>query len=235
MAQTRTRHGATSWPWHASAPGSTARRSDTVLVGDTPLDVRAAREAGARSIAVASGPYGLEALREAGADQVLADLGDTPTGARRGGSGTKREHRSCSVRDPQLRHDYRHAAERESRPDKLQWACALAQHQVRQGDDHHRVEGGEHRDEAHEALARGRGEQGVGAHVEHTDGEQGAEVGAAQRESRADGGDQEREQCHARDPVDQDRPERVGLGGLVHPHEERAGIRAQPRGPGPRR
>jgi phosphoglycolate phosphatase-like HAD superfamily hydrolase len=55
-----------------------AEVTDTVLVGDTPLDVRAAREAGARSVAVASGPYGLEALREAGADQVLADLGDTP-------------------------------------------------------------------------------------------------------------------------------------------------------------
>jgi phosphoglycolate phosphatase-like HAD superfamily hydrolase len=55
-----------------------AEVTDTVLVGDTPLDVRAAREGGARSVAVASGPYGLEALREAGADAVLADLGDTP-------------------------------------------------------------------------------------------------------------------------------------------------------------
>jgi phosphoglycolate phosphatase len=52
--------------------------SDTVLVGDTPLDVRAAHEAGARAVAVASGPYGLDALREAGADQVLEDLCDTP-------------------------------------------------------------------------------------------------------------------------------------------------------------
>jgi phosphoglycolate phosphatase-like HAD superfamily hydrolase len=52
--------------------------SDTVLVGDTPLDVRAAREAGARSVAVASGPYGLDALREAGADAVLEDLRNTP-------------------------------------------------------------------------------------------------------------------------------------------------------------
>jgi phosphoglycolate phosphatase len=51
--------------------------TDTVLVGDTPLDVRAAQEAGARSVAVASGPYGLDALREAGADAVLEDLRDT--------------------------------------------------------------------------------------------------------------------------------------------------------------
>ena len=50
---------------------------DTVLVGDTPLDVRAAHEAGARAVAVASGPYDAEALREAGADAVLEDLVDT--------------------------------------------------------------------------------------------------------------------------------------------------------------
>jgi len=47
----------------------------TVLVGDTPLDVRAAREAGARSVAVASGPYRARELREA--DAVLEDLRDT--------------------------------------------------------------------------------------------------------------------------------------------------------------
>jgi phosphoglycolate phosphatase len=51
--------------------------TDTVLVGDTPRDVHAAHEAGARAVAVASGPYGLEALREAGADAVLEDLCDT--------------------------------------------------------------------------------------------------------------------------------------------------------------
>jgi phosphoglycolate phosphatase-like HAD superfamily hydrolase len=50
---------------------------DTVLVGDTPLDVRAAHEAGARAVAVASGPYGLDELAAAGADAVLADLRDT--------------------------------------------------------------------------------------------------------------------------------------------------------------
>ena len=50
---------------------------DTVLVGDTPLDVSAAHEAGARAVAVASGPYGVADLREAGADSVLEDLGDT--------------------------------------------------------------------------------------------------------------------------------------------------------------
>jgi phosphoglycolate phosphatase len=48
---------------------------DTVLVGDTPLDVEAARHAGARSIGVAAGPYGADALGDA--DHVLDDLRDT--------------------------------------------------------------------------------------------------------------------------------------------------------------
>lgn len=56
-----------------------AEPEDVVLVGDTPLDVRAAREAGARCVAVASGPHGPEELRAAGADAVLADLTDTGT------------------------------------------------------------------------------------------------------------------------------------------------------------
>ena len=50
---------------------------DIVLVGDTPLDVAAAREAGARSVAVATGPYGVRELAEAGADVVLPDLRET--------------------------------------------------------------------------------------------------------------------------------------------------------------
>jgi phosphoglycolate phosphatase len=49
----------------------------TVLVGDTPLDVAAGRDGGARVVAVATGPYGVEELRAAGADAVLADLRDT--------------------------------------------------------------------------------------------------------------------------------------------------------------
>jgi phosphoglycolate phosphatase len=49
---------------------------ETVLVGDTPLDVAAAIEGGARAVGVATGPYDEDALREAGADAVLADLVD---------------------------------------------------------------------------------------------------------------------------------------------------------------
>jgi len=49
----------------------------TVLIGDTPLDVAAARPAGARVIAVASGRYDADVLRATGADVVLPDLRDT--------------------------------------------------------------------------------------------------------------------------------------------------------------
>lgn len=51
--------------------------ADTVLVGDTPLDIEAAHAAGARAVAVASGPYGADELERSGADIVLADLRDT--------------------------------------------------------------------------------------------------------------------------------------------------------------
>jgi phosphoglycolate phosphatase len=48
-----------------------------VLVGDTPLDVRAAQEAGARAVAVATGFADREALRASSPDAFLDDLTDT--------------------------------------------------------------------------------------------------------------------------------------------------------------
>lgn len=51
--------------------------ADAVLVGDTPLDVAAARQGGARCVGVATGPYGGADLAAAGADVVLGDLRDT--------------------------------------------------------------------------------------------------------------------------------------------------------------
>jgi phosphoglycolate phosphatase len=48
-----------------------------VLVGDTPLDVRAAQEAGARAVAVATGFADPEALRASSPDAYLDDLSDT--------------------------------------------------------------------------------------------------------------------------------------------------------------
>jgi phosphoglycolate phosphatase len=67
------------------ARGNAARRygrsfagTATVLVGDTPLDVAAARATGARAVAVATGGTSADKLAEAGADAVLPDLTDTP-------------------------------------------------------------------------------------------------------------------------------------------------------------
>jgi phosphoglycolate phosphatase-like HAD superfamily hydrolase len=48
-----------------------------VLIGDTPLDVRAAHAAGARAVAVATGFSDVAALEASGAEAVLADLSDT--------------------------------------------------------------------------------------------------------------------------------------------------------------
>jgi phosphoglycolate phosphatase-like HAD superfamily hydrolase len=47
---------------------------EAVIVGDTPLDVAAARAGGARAVAVATGPFSVEELE---ADAVLADLSRT--------------------------------------------------------------------------------------------------------------------------------------------------------------
>ena len=51
--------------------------AETVVVGDTPLDVGAARAAGARAVAVATGPYDALELEQAEPDAILADLRDT--------------------------------------------------------------------------------------------------------------------------------------------------------------
>lgn len=60
----------------AERRGVSVEPHDTVLIGDTPLDVQAARAAGARVVAVASGPYDSRALREARPDAVLEDVSD---------------------------------------------------------------------------------------------------------------------------------------------------------------
>jgi phosphoglycolate phosphatase len=59
----------------AGAKGTALRRHGAVAyVGDHVADIDAARAAGARSVAVATGPYDAAALRAYGADIVLPDL-----------------------------------------------------------------------------------------------------------------------------------------------------------------
>ncbi|MFI0482696.1 HAD family hydrolase [Actinomadura sp. 9N215] len=53
--------------------------SNTVLIGDTPHDVRAGHEGGAHVVAVATGATPASTLRLSGAEVVLPDLTDTPT------------------------------------------------------------------------------------------------------------------------------------------------------------
>ena len=49
---------------------------DTVLIGDTPLDVEAAHANGARAVAVATGRFSVEELERTGAEAVLEDASD---------------------------------------------------------------------------------------------------------------------------------------------------------------
>src|SRR5262249_7853763 len=51
--------------------------AETIVIGDTPLDIACARHGGGRCIGVATGNHSVDELREAGADRVFADLRDT--------------------------------------------------------------------------------------------------------------------------------------------------------------
>jgi phosphoglycolate phosphatase len=51
--------------------------TETVVIGDTPLDISAALAAGARAVGVATGSHSADELAMAGADAVLPDLTDT--------------------------------------------------------------------------------------------------------------------------------------------------------------
>jgi phosphoglycolate phosphatase len=61
----------------AAAYGGDFAGRATVLIGDTPLDIEAARLSGARSVGVATGGFTAAELSAAGADAVLPDLADT--------------------------------------------------------------------------------------------------------------------------------------------------------------
>ncbi len=59
------------------ATGHRFRPDETVLVGDTPQDIHAARQARTRVIAVATGRFDVHQLAQIEPDAVLADLSDT--------------------------------------------------------------------------------------------------------------------------------------------------------------
>jgi phosphoglycolate phosphatase len=54
--------------------GEDVPNREIFVIGDTPLDIEAAHEAGCTAIGVATGKFDLDALREAGADHVIATL-----------------------------------------------------------------------------------------------------------------------------------------------------------------
>lgn len=62
----------------ATRLGTPIEASQVVLIGDTPNDVAAARTAGARIIAVATGTYSVDELAAAGAELSLTTLADLP-------------------------------------------------------------------------------------------------------------------------------------------------------------
>jgi phosphoglycolate phosphatase-like HAD superfamily hydrolase len=61
----------------AECGGPDVLPSDSIVIGDTPLDIACAAAGGARSIGVATGSYDVNALKQAGADIVFPDLSDT--------------------------------------------------------------------------------------------------------------------------------------------------------------
>jgi phosphoglycolate phosphatase len=61
----------------AACGGPSVLPHNTIVIGDTPLDVACAAAGGARSIAVATGSHTVDELRTSGADVVFEDLSDT--------------------------------------------------------------------------------------------------------------------------------------------------------------
>ncbi len=60
----------------AAASGVRFAAEETLIIGDSVLDVECARQSGMRALAVATGYTPIGELREAGADWVVADLGE---------------------------------------------------------------------------------------------------------------------------------------------------------------
>jgi phosphoglycolate phosphatase-like HAD superfamily hydrolase len=60
-----------------AATGLPIEGRDVIIIGDTPADIRCARNGGGRAIAVATGPYPADLLLRHRPDHLFADLADT--------------------------------------------------------------------------------------------------------------------------------------------------------------
>jgi len=76
QAATRSRLVGLAMETAASLVGRPISGRDVIVIGDTPRDVESAKDAGCRSLAVATGNYPRDVLEAAGADVVLPDLTD---------------------------------------------------------------------------------------------------------------------------------------------------------------
>jgi phosphoglycolate phosphatase-like HAD superfamily hydrolase len=54
--------------------GQSVKPGDIFVIGDTPRDIDAGREAGFRTVGVATSDYSVDQLKAAGADLVLSDF-----------------------------------------------------------------------------------------------------------------------------------------------------------------
>jgi len=61
---------------HQARHGKGLSRTDVIVIGDTPRDISAAREAGCTSFGVATGRHDAATLRDAGADIAVDDLSE---------------------------------------------------------------------------------------------------------------------------------------------------------------
>ena len=66
-----------AWQRFREARGTDIAPQDTVIVGDTPRDIEAAKANGAAAVGVTTGPYSRAQLEQAGADLVLDGIADT--------------------------------------------------------------------------------------------------------------------------------------------------------------
>jgi phosphoglycolate phosphatase-like HAD superfamily hydrolase len=66
----------TAWTRACAHHGRSFPVTDTVVIGDTPADIAAARHTGTRVVAVATGRFGVDELDGHGPDATFADLAD---------------------------------------------------------------------------------------------------------------------------------------------------------------